>query len=40
VVVVTPEAPLGRALVGKTPGDVAEVKAAGGTREYEIVSVR
>jgi transcription elongation GreA/GreB family factor len=35
VLVVTPEAPVGRALVGKEIGDVVEVRA----REYEIVGV-
>ena len=32
--------PLARALIGKYPGDVAEVKAPGGVREYEILDVR
>jgi len=32
--------PLARALIGKAAGDVAEVKAPGGTREYEIIDVR
>jgi len=32
--------PIARALVGKTTGDVVEVAAPGGTRSYEIVSVR
>ena len=32
--------PLARALIGKEPGDVAEVQAPGGTRHYEIVDVR
>jgi transcription elongation factor GreA len=32
--------PLARALIGKSPGDVAEVKAPGGVREYEILDVK
>lgn len=32
--------PVARALIGKTEGDVVEVKAPSGEREYEIVSVR
>ena len=32
--------PLARALIGKFPGDVAEVQAPGGVREYEILDVR
>ena len=36
VQVVTPEAPMGRALVGKEAGDVVEVRG----KEYEIVEVR
>ena len=32
--------PIARALIGKSPGDVAEVQAPGGTRSYEIVGVR
>jgi transcription elongation factor GreA len=32
--------PLARALIGKYAGDVVEVKAPGGTREYEILDVR
>jgi transcription elongation factor GreA len=32
--------PIARALIGKTEGDVAEVQAPGGVREYEIISVR
>ena len=32
--------PIARALIGKEPGDVAEVQAPGGTRHYEIVDVR
>ena len=32
--------PIARALIGKYPGDVAEVKAPGGTREYEILDVK
>ncbi|WP_227814257.1 transcription elongation factor GreA [Nitrogeniibacter aestuarii] len=32
--------PVARALIGKYAGDVAEVQAPGGTREYELVDVR
>ena len=32
--------PIGRALVGKSEGDVVDVNAPGGVRSYEIVSVR
>ena len=32
--------PIARALIGKEAGDVAEVKAPGGLRSYEIVAVR
>jgi transcription elongation factor GreA len=32
--------PLARSLIGKSPGDVTEVKAPGGVREYEIIDVR
>jgi transcription elongation factor GreA len=32
--------PLSRALIGKYPGDVAEVLAPGGVREYEILDVK
>jgi transcription elongation factor GreA len=32
--------PIARALIGKYAGDVAEVQAPGGIREYEIVDVR
>ncbi|HRP95219.1 MAG TPA: transcription elongation factor GreA [Rhodocyclaceae bacterium] len=32
--------PIARALIGKYAGDIAEVKAPGGLREYEIVDVR
>ncbi|NSL54623.1 MULTISPECIES: transcription elongation factor GreA [Uliginosibacterium] len=32
--------PIARALVGKFAGDVAEVQAPGGVREYEIIEVR
>jgi transcription elongation factor GreA len=32
--------PIARALIGKYSGDVAEVEAPGGTREYEILDVR
>jgi len=32
--------PISRALIGKHPGDVAEVLAPGGVREYEILDVK
>ncbi len=32
--------PIARALIGKSTGDVAEVKAPGGLREYEVLDVR
>ena len=32
--------PIARALIGKYAGDVVEVKAPGGVREYEIIDVR
>ncbi len=32
--------PIARALVGKSEGDVVDVTAPGGTRSFEIVSVR
>jgi len=32
--------PIARALIGKEEGDVAEVQAPGGQREYEIVAIR
>ncbi len=32
--------PIARAMVGKGAGDVAEVRAPGGVREYEIISIK
>jgi transcription elongation factor GreA len=32
--------PIARSLIGKSAGDVAEVQAPGGVREYEILDVR
>ena len=32
--------PIARALIGKSAGDVAEVRAPGGLREYEVLGVR
>jgi transcription elongation GreA/GreB family factor len=40
VVVVTPSAPLGKALLGKRDGDAIELAAGKRVREIEIVSVR
>ena len=34
------QSPLGRALIGKTIGDVAEVSAPGGSKGYEILRVK
>lgn len=32
--------PIARALIGKSAGDIAEVQAPGGVREYEIIEVK
>jgi transcription elongation factor GreA len=32
--------PIGRALLGKAPGDVVTVQAPGGKKEYEVIGVR
>ena len=32
--------PIARALIGKSEGDVAEVRAPGGAREYDVLAVR
>jgi transcription elongation factor GreA len=32
--------PLARALIGKYSGDIAEVQAPGGVREFEVLDVR
>jgi len=32
--------PIARALIGKFAGDIAEVQAPGGVREYEVIDVR
>ncbi len=34
------KSPLSRALIGKDEGDLVEVRTPGGTRSYEIVSIR
>ena len=39
VQVITPQSPVGQALLGKTVGDVAEVRVQQGLRAYEIRSV-
>ncbi len=39
VQVLTPQSPLGRAILGRTCGDVVELPARGKTRELEIVDV-
>jgi transcription elongation GreA/GreB family factor len=38
--VITPQSPVGQALLGKTVGSVVEVRAEGRAREYEIIAVR
>jgi len=38
--VLTPEAPLGRALIGRCEGDEVTLRTTGKAREYAIVSVR
>lgn len=37
--VITPESPLGRALIGRETGEAVEIQAGDGRREYEIISV-
>lgn len=37
---VSVNSPIARALIGKELGDVAEVQAPGGVREYEILDVQ
>jgi len=32
--------PIARALIGKYSGDIAEVQAPGGAREYEVLDVK
>jgi Transcription elongation factor, GreA/GreB, C-term len=39
VLVITPQSPMGRALLGKEEGDVVEVTVEGGRREVEILAV-
>ena len=39
VAVVTPQAPIGRALLGRGRGDVVEIRRPGGVREVEIVAI-
>ena len=39
ILVITPQSPIGVALLGKTAGDVVEVQTKNGLREYEIVRV-
>ena len=39
VLTITPQSPLGEALLGKTQGELATVRTAQGIREYEIVQV-
>ena len=38
--VITPESPLGYALIGKHVGDIADVDMGSKTREYEIISIQ
>ena len=40
VQVVTPQSPLGEALLGKKVGDVVKVELRGGMREYRVLSVQ
>jgi transcription elongation GreA/GreB family factor len=40
VQVVTPPSPLGRALIGRSTGDVVQVSGPGGLRDLEIVDVQ
>ena len=37
--VITPRSPIGRALLGKTVGEIVELRLDRGAREYEVVSV-
>jgi len=37
--VITPRSPIGRAVLGKTVGDVVELQVDRGAREYEVVAV-
>jgi transcription elongation factor GreA len=37
---VSVSSPIARALIGKEVGDVAEVRAPGGIRRYEVIEVR
>ena len=39
IAVITPQSPVGLALLGKTAGEVVEVQAKNGLREYEILCV-
>jgi hypothetical protein len=39
VQVITPPSPVGRALLGRVEGEVVEVRAEGGVRDYEIIAV-
>lgn len=40
VQVITPESPMGEALLGRRVGDTVEVETRSGDRSYEIVSIR
>ncbi len=37
--IISVSSPLGRALIGKSAGDIVEVKTPGGLKEYEIIQV-
>lgn len=39
IVVITPESPLGRSLLGRCAGDVVEVLIGGEDREFEVITV-
>ncbi|PLX86705.1 MAG: transcription elongation factor GreAB [Desulfuromonas sp.] len=40
IVVITPDSPVGRELLGKEAGDVVEMRSGASKREWEIVEVR
>lgn len=39
VLVITPASPLGDAVLGKQVGDIVEIEARGGVREYEVLAI-
>jgi transcription elongation GreA/GreB family factor len=40
VQIVTPQSPVGQALLGRQAGDVVDVRVKGVVREYEVLEVR